>query len=204
MNQEPIQVRCILLGAAASGKSTFLSKLNNDNLNRNYSMTTRPVTRTKTYVANNNRPAIQVVFIDCPGREELYGKLVNDIVRRIGSKSIIIAMFDVTNRTSLSSLETIINTIGKGDGNKTLELNGILVANKIDLIDKRIVTSNEGQLKSKMFKLRYMECSSLDDLTVQEFDQLLNDIVHNIDRTEQTNGLNVPSTRSNETNGEIN
>lgn len=173
---ESCQVCCLLVGPPTVGKSTLFEKLTNGNVVQEYSMTSRIGIGRKSHTLANNR-TLELAILDSPGKE-MYQKLVEDVCKKIGTRAVLLAVFDVTNRTSLVSLEAILGSLFKQNSNKPTEQpSGILVANKTDLVDRRIITSPEGQQKAKMLKLRYFECSALSDISMQEFDQLLLDLV---------------------------
>lgn len=177
-DNERIPIRCVLVGASAVGKSTLVEKMTNGSVSGDYSMTSRVAVHRKSYVPGlNSRLKLEMSFLDCPGKE-IYEGHVKDICKRLGPKCIIVAVFDVTNRASMAPVESLLTWLGKQNV-KSTELCGILLANKIDLIDKRIVSPSEGQQKAKMLKLRYFECSALNDAdqATQEFEQLLGDMV---------------------------
>lgn len=183
---EGVQVRCILIGASAVGKSTFLKRLtaNSASLTSDYSMTSRVDVQHKSYdlLTNSNRLQVEVCFLDTPGRQP-YQALVEGVCKRTtaAGKCLIVALYDVTNRTSLTPLEGLMSMLNKQQQTQTNKTatatEGVLVANKIDLVDKRIVSPAEGQQKAKMFKLRYFECSALNDIAMQDFEQLILDMV---------------------------
>lgn len=191
---ERVQVRCILLGGSAVGKSTFLKKLTNatsanNTTDADYSMTSRVEVHSKSYVpGNGSRLQVEVCFLDTPGRAP-YQALVEGVCKRAttAGKCLIVALFDVTNRASMTPLEGLLTWLNKQQQQSnsgktsaaaaTAATEGVLVANKIDLVDKRIVSPSEGQQKAKMFKLRYFECSALNDIAMADFDQLILDMV---------------------------
>lgn len=184
---EGVQVRCILIGASAVGKSTFLKRLTANSsvnsLTTDYSMTSRVDVHHKSYdlPTNNNRLQVEVCFLDTPGRQP-YQALVEGVCKRTtaAGKCLIVALFDVSNRASLTPLEGLMSWLNKQQqqaNNGKTATEGVLVANKIDLVDKRIVSPAEGQQKAKMFKLRYFECSALNDIAIQDFEQLVLDMV---------------------------
>lgn len=185
---EGVQVRCILIGASAVGKSTFLKRLTGNSsvasLPTDYSMTSRVDVQRKSYdlPANSKRLQVEVSFLDNPGRQ-LYQALVEGVCQKVttsAGKCLVVALFDVSNRASLTPLEGLMSWLNKqqaNNGKTAAATEGVLVGNKIDLVDKRIVSPAEGQQKAKMFKLRYFECSALNDIAIQDFEQLIIDMV---------------------------
>ncbi|OTF84020.1 hypothetical protein BLA29_009502 [Euroglyphus maynei] len=122
-----------------------------------------------------NRKRIEIIYIEFP---EFYRKSETSTDRII---IIVVGLFDVSNRSSLTILEQLFNSTLNINHNKQLVTSHrIMIGNKIDLIDKRIITNNEGQTKSKMLKCRYIECTIRNDMTMQELEQIIIDIVKNI------------------------
>lgn len=189
MNEtKPIKIRCFIIGSSSVGKTTLARRINNSEVDSSYLMTNRIKIHRKSYVQTNSSTPIEVLFIDFPGNE-LYKDLPIEVFKKLASKCIIVALFDVTNRITITSLESCIHSLTK-QPNKT-EICGILVANKIDFVDKRIISSVEGQQKAKMFKFRYLECSALNDISLEEFHQLILDMI----KTDFVDGSTLPSTK---------
>lgn len=67
-----------------------------------------------------------------------------------------ILVFDVTNKTSFVNIENWFNEINKASPRISL----ILVGNKIDLKDDRVVSTKEGETLSQKLKLSYVETSA--------------------------------------------
>ncbi|XP_075584814.1 uncharacterized protein LOC124498222 [Dermatophagoides farinae] len=190
MDDKIIKVYCLIIGSHSVGKTTLINKLNQslavNNYEEEYRLTTRINIIRKSYglrtnEANNNskNKRIEIIYIEFP---EFYRKSettsVNDRIIII-----VIGLFDVSNRSSLTILEQLFNSVSNKNNNnhnnKQLGVHRIMVANKIDLIDKRIISNNEGQSKCKMLKCRYIECTIRNDTTMQELEQIIIDIVKN-------------------------
>ena len=69
-------------------------------------------------------------------------------------------VFAINDLETFNSLKTIINRIKKHDVDK---LPFVLVGNKIDLINKREVTSQQAQELAKSIGAKYFETSALTD-----------------------------------------
>lgn len=181
-NSSPQQYeyRCMVIGGPSTGKSTLVSRLayntvpDTDDLD-SYQMTTRILAHNRTYVQPKRMANLEVLYLDSPGRT-LYEPLMLDVIKHLAPKCLLIGVYDVTNRSSLRILENFLARLNKQlSSGKQLEFDGILVGNKIDLVDKRIISAAEGQQRARMFKYRHIECSARDDLAIDECHQLVID-----------------------------
>lgn len=175
------EYRCVVVGGPSTGKSTLVSRLVYNTVpdtgadGDSYQMTTRVVGHNRTYVHPKRLANLEVLYLDSPGRA-LYEPLMLDVIKHLAPKCLLIGVYDVTNRGSLRTLEHFLARLGKQlSGGKQLEFDGILVGNKIDLVDKRIISAAEGQQRARMFKYRHVECSARDDLAIDECHQLVAD-----------------------------
>ncbi|KAH7646342.1 hypothetical protein HUG17_1880 [Dermatophagoides farinae] len=200
MDDKIIKVYCLIIGSHSVGKTTLINKLNQslavNNYEEEYRLTTRINIIRKSYglrtnEANNNskNKRIEIIYIEFPGKQ-IYQNFLAEFYRKSETTSvndriiiIVIGLFDVSNRSSLTILEQLFNSVSNKNNNnhnnKQLGVHRIMVANKIDLIDKRIISNNEGQSKCKMLKCRYIECTIRNDTTMQELEQIIIDIVKN-------------------------
>nr|XP_027205281.1 uncharacterized protein LOC113798893 [Dermatophagoides pteronyssinus] len=196
MDNKIIKVYCLIIGSNSVGKTTLINKLQQSSSlsSKNYddyNLTTRINIIRKSYGLSKNEPdndnsknqnkRIEIIYIEFP---EFYRKSetssnVNDRI------IIVIGLFDISNRSSLTILEKLFNstTTNKNphtNHKQSIGFNRIMVANKIDLIDKRIISYNECQTKSKLLKCRYIECTIRNDQTMQELEQIILDIIKNV------------------------
>lgn len=171
---KPINVHCLIVGSPAVGKTTFSKRLMNQPIESSYQMTSRITVHRKSYIDPNRESPIQVLYFDFPGKE-LYRVLIGEVLKKLNSKYVVVVgVFDVTNRSSLATLESLLTSLKP---QQQPEMYGILVGNKIDLVDKRIISATESQQKAKIFKFRQFECSALNDISIQDFHQLMLDLI---------------------------
>lgn len=200
-NLNQIKVNCLIIGPAGVGKSTFVQRMvNQGDVSKEYSMTSSVDVHHKTYTNMDKQLQIDYCLVDLPGRP-LYEPLVVDIVQTLMAKQnadastksycMLLAMFDVTDPSSLASLSQLmgkLNTnhhrtkgVDKAAVAATHHLNGlncIVIGNKIDLSGKRIVSNLDGNHHAKSLKARYLECSSLNFVPFDELHQLTIDYIH--------------------------
>ena len=77
----------------------------------------------------------------------------------------VILVYDVTNRSSYENIDHWLKEIGK---NADDNINKILVANKIDNIENRIITIEEGITLAKKYNLEIYETSAKNNINVDE------------------------------------
>lgn len=77
-----------------------------------------------------------------------------------------VLVYDVTSRDSLSEIDTLANQLRHVKDSDTVP--SVLVANKTDLVDERVITEAEGRAKAKLLGASYVEASALAGVGVQE------------------------------------
>ena len=94
-----------------------------------------------------------------------------------GAKGALV-VYDVTSKPSFENVDKWMNEI-KEKSSKDLKL--MIIGNKIDLVDGRQVTSEEGLEKAKVLDVPLMETSALDSTNVKEaFNDLLKEMYKEI------------------------
>jgi len=77
----------------------------------------------------------------------------------------IILFFDLTNRESFESLPTFLEEAKKYGSKDAVPF---LVGGKLDLVDERVVTNEEGAKFASDHGMQYFEVSSKDNVNVKE------------------------------------
>ena len=94
----------------------------------------------------------------------------------------IFLVYDVTEKYSFNNLNTWLNEIEKYANKNVLK---VLIGNKTDLEDKRVISYNQGKEFADMYGLKYVETSAKKNTNVREaFETLGREIMAaNIDKT---------------------
>ena len=79
--------------------------------------------------------------------------------------NVCMCVYDVTNETSFNMVEKWISKINK---HATKSEVNMLVANKIDLVDQRVVSTNRGIFKAQSHGLLYMEVSAKENMNITD------------------------------------
>jgi Ras-related protein Rab-8A len=74
-------------------------------------------------------------------------------------------VYDVTDRRSFESIRNWISQIQQ---HADVHVNKILVGNKCDMLDEKVVSTEEGQKLAKEFGIDFWECSAKNDINVDE------------------------------------
>ena len=158
-------IRCILLGHTQVGKTTFFNKIINNIKENNLSTIGMEMEKISAIVYNEK---ISITLMDTAGQERFRSISKNYISNVDG----ILLMFDVTNVESFSSVDDWISSIKE---NKEKHNNIIiLIGNKIDSAENRLVSKSEAKKKADKYNIKYYEMSCLNGLNLYE---ILNELI---------------------------
>ncbi len=160
--------KVVLIGDSYVGKTTILNtflKNNNTNStnNTNNNIPTQPTIGASHQAYTHIDKDGEIISLDIwdTAGQERFRSLTPMYLR--GSKAVII-VFDITNNDSfqvaMSWFEEVKATIPK-----SLK---ILIGNKIDLKDKRVISEEQASLYSHKNNIVYMETSALENINIKE------------------------------------
>ena len=102
-----------------------------------------------------------VDFHDTQGQERYRALSYNFIKNADG----IILMYDITSQTSFDSISEWMDNIRKA---KDEEFPIVLVGNKYDLEEDRVISKEEGEELAKKYRLPFYETSNKDNINIEE------------------------------------
>ena len=158
-------MKLFLLGNSTVGKTSFIKKFFKNEFGG--TITTLGVDVEKTLVTINDT-IYKIEVWDTAGQERL-----RSIPRQYYSKGDgFILMFDVTSEKSFNDVVEWVKDI-RGNGRTTVkdDVNSIvilLVGNKVDCVDKRVVTTETAEQLAEENNLKYVEISCKSGLNIQE------------------------------------
>ena len=162
-NNDKKIIKCILLGHSQVGKTTFFNKIIN-NLKKNYLSTIgMEIINISAKVYDEE---ISIKLEDTAGQER-YRSIAKNFIKNADG---ILLMFDVTNAESFNSVDYWVKSIKENNQNHII----ILVGNKIDLTEKRLITKSEAKKKADQYNIKYYELSCLNGLNHYE---ILNELI---------------------------
>ena len=136
MNPENPKYKLIFLGDQGVGKSCILNRFLNDTFIEDYQATIGLDFQSKNVQIDNQD--IHLLLYDTAGQEK-FRSLIPMYTR---DANIILLVYDISNRDSFTNLTHWLKDLTNVNMEEVILC---IVANKIDLVDKRVVTNEEGQ-----------------------------------------------------------
>lgn len=150
--------KIIILGAPGVGKSAIIMRFKDDIFKNEY-LPTIQETYKKEYKFNNERVELELVDID--GQNEFTLFTSNKFSFGINAY---ILCYSVENTYSFNLISLINSKLSVLVGNTIPK---ILVANKSDLDNKRVISFQEGKVLSEKINASYIECSAKSGFNIQ-------------------------------------
>ncbi|ELT87120.1 hypothetical protein CAPTEDRAFT_80634, partial [Capitella teleta] len=159
-----LRAKCIIVGDSCSGKSAITQVFHSDGSHfpKNYAMTTGVELVTKPVHVQDTHDAVELFIYDSAGKE-----LFSDMVQNHwANPSMVVVVYDVTNETSFNSCAKWLERVRSQKPSVTMP--SVLIANKIDLDERRVVSMKEGQDFADSNGLEYFECSAKEMQNVEQ------------------------------------
>jgi len=153
IRSEEYRFKLILGGDGAVGKTSMVHRYVEDVFEKDYKSTIGTSIMKKECSFKELESTVRFVIWDLAGQAQFKRVRLKYLANAIAG----ILVYDVTNRASFENIdENWYKEVKKASPNIAL----ILVGNKIDLREERVVSSEEGESLSKQLKLTYMETSA--------------------------------------------
>jgi len=168
--------KVLLIGDSGTGKSNLLLRYADDFYKADIGSTIGVDFKVRTRTIDEK--VAKMTLWDTAGQER-FRTITSSYYR--GSHGIVV-VYDVTDRESFSRVRMWMQEIAKYAGPYTQKL---LVGNKVDLVSKRVVATDEGQMMADELEVHFLETSALNSHNVESaFDMLLQDMVANTTEVE--------------------
>ena len=151
-SETDITIKLLLIGNAYVGKTLMVQKFIDNSFSKKTISTIGVELQSKVIDINGKK--VKYLIWDTAGEERLK-TLTYSYYRGC---NVILIIFDVTDRNSFSKIDNWMECIDKFAKKNVLKL---LVGNKIDLDDKRVVSRDEGKQIAQKYRLKYYEISAL-------------------------------------------
>ena len=195
-NNDKKIIKYILLGHSEVGKTTFFNKITNKTEKNHSSTIGMEMINISAKVYDEE---ISIKLADTAGQER-YRSIAKNFIKNADG---ILLMFDVTNVESFNSVDYWVKSIKENNQNHII----ILVGNKIDSTEKRLITKSEAKKKADEYNIKYYELSCLNGLNHYE---ILNELIligyrnfyeksQNLDRT-NSNSFKLGNNENNKKN----
>ena len=153
-------IKILLLGDLSVGKTSFIYNFIYNEFKSEEISTSELELKQSDIIIEHKK--IRVQLWDTAGQEK-YKSIANNLILK--SQGIII-MYDITNKESYKNIQTWINLVNEKNGNNKLPI--LIVGNKIDLEDKRIISKEEGKKFSKNKNYKFIETSCLNGHNIKK------------------------------------
>ncbi|XP_025084926.1 intraflagellar transport protein 27 homolog [Pomacea canaliculata] len=151
-----LRAKCIVTGDAGVGKSSICQVFHSDSSHfpKNYTMTVGVELLVKPVNIPDTRDQVELFLYDSAGKD-VFSEQVTKFWEH---PNLVMVVYDVTNEASFTNcvrwLERVYSV--KPD----VSLPGVLVANKTDLDQRRVVSPKQGKELALSKGLGYFECSA--------------------------------------------
>ena len=152
-------LKYIIIGNSGVGKSNITIRFLHDKFSEHYIPTIGVEYGAKSIVIDNMTYRIQIW--DTAGQEN-YRSITRSYYTNC---SCALVVYDITNRQSFEDVQTWIKDCKKNTKNNILF---VLIGNKIDLDDKRVITYEEGEKYATDKGMLFFEVSALTGEKIQE------------------------------------
>jgi len=143
--------KLVFLGEQSVGKTSLITRFMYDNFDAQYAATIGIDFLSKTMYLDDRTVRLQLW--DTAGQER-FRSLIPSYIR---DSSVAVVVYDVTSRISFQNTAKWVDDVRAERGNDVII---VLVGNKTDLNDKRQVTTEEGERRSKEYKVMFIETSA--------------------------------------------
>jgi small GTP-binding protein len=152
MKKTDHQIKLLLLGEQAVGKSSLIMRYTDNEFHLNIMGTGgMDLKRKKIQIDNED---VKVLIYDTAGHER-FRSIAKTQYR--GSQGVII-IYDVTEKKSFDKIINWVDSIKENSDTQNVEI--LLVGNKIDMVNERVVTFDEGNDLAKNFGINFIETSA--------------------------------------------
>ena len=149
------RINIMTLGNAEVGKTSFILRYTENKFQDTYLATVGVDFKLKTMTIKEK--AYKIFFYDTTGQERYKSLSLNMIKSAHG----VIIMYDITNKSSFNSIYDWIKDVKNCKG---ANFPMILVGNKIDKEEERIISKEEGENLAKEYNIDFFEISNKNDI----------------------------------------
>ncbi|KAG0265887.1 GTP-binding protein [Mortierella polycephala] len=178
-------IKLLLIGDSGVGKSCLLLRFSDDSFTPSFITTIGIDFKIRTIELDGKRIKLQIW--DTAGQERF--RTITTAYYR-GAMGILL-VYDVTDERSFTNIRNWFSNI---EQHASEGVNKILIGNKCDMPDKKVVSKDQGQALADEFGIKFLETSAKSNICVEEaFFSLARDIKKRMIDT-QTNQTQNPNT----------
>eukprot|EP00357_Protocruzia_adherens_P019450 CAMPEP_0114994834 /NCGR_PEP_ID=MMETSP0216-20121206/13369_1 /TAXON_ID=223996 /ORGANISM="Protocruzia adherens, Strain Boccale" /LENGTH=212 /DNA_ID=CAMNT_0002358759 /DNA_START=34 /DNA_END=672 /DNA_ORIENTATION=+ len=151
--------KLVFLGDQAVGKTSIIHRFIYDNFDTSYKATVGIDFLSKTMYLDEK--TIRLQLWDTAGQER-FKSLIPSYIR---DSSLAVIVYDITNKTSFQDVDKWVEDIRIERGE---DVRIMLVGNKIDLTEQRVVSTEEGEAKARDLEVLFIETSAKQGANVKQ------------------------------------
>jgi len=151
--------KLVFLGDEAVGKTSIITRFMYDTFDNSYKVTIGIDFVSKTMYLEDR--IVRLQLWDTAGQER-FRSLIPSYIR---DSSIAIVVYDISNRQSFMNVDQWIEDVRTERGQDVVIM---LVGNKTDLNEKRLVSPSEGEAKAKDLSIMFIETSAKAGFNVKQ------------------------------------
>ena len=144
-------IKLVIIGDSGVGKSNFLFKFIEGQFSPLHVATVGFDYKSKIVMLPNLKKKVKLQIWDTAGQEK-YMSINKNLFQRVQG---IILMYDITEKKTFDNLRHWMNTINQLAG----EIPLILIGNKIDLVEERIIPKEKGEQFANDNNIKFFESS---------------------------------------------
>ncbi|KAL0491660.1 Ras-related protein Rab [Acrasis kona] len=152
-------IKLLLIGDSGVGKSCLLLRFSDDTFTTNFITTIGIDFKIRTIELDGKRVKLQIW--DTAGQERF--RTITTAYYR-GAMGILLT-YDVTDEQSFQNIRKWMSNIAD---NAAENVNKILIGNKCDLVEKKVVDTQRGQQLAESFEIKFLETSAKNNQNVEE------------------------------------
>jgi len=157
--QSPFLIKLLLIGDSGVGKSCLLLRFSEDSFAPSFITTIGIDYKIRTIELEGKKIKLQIW--DTAGQERF--RTITTAYYR--SAMGVLLVYDVTDDKSFANIKNWIRNI---EQHASENINKVLVGNKCDLMDKRIIDTQKGQSLADEFKIPFFEPSAKNAIKVED------------------------------------
>ena len=153
------RINIMTLGNTEVGKTSYITRYTENNFQEIYLATIGVDFKVKNITIKEK--VYKLFFYDTTGQEK-YKSISFNIIKNAQG---IIIMYDITNKNSFDSVTQWITSVQELKGKK---IPMILIGNKIDKEERRVIETENGEALAAKFHLDFFETSNKTGINIQE------------------------------------
>lgn len=167
-------LKMILIGNSMVGKSALITKICKNEFSDVYSATVGFDFFFFNFriVSDEDNPVLKYQIWDCCGREDCR----NIITGFYQNARVFLLAYDVTNKKSFDDINGWVNDVKAKNTDKSIPF--VLIGNKIDLEDARVVSKEAGKKFAEENGMEFVEVSAKTGVGIKELENILAKIIY--------------------------